>query len=53
MGLALAATAGLSIWIVLWSLEVKAIDAFLITVVIALVAVMARMLAPFLPGNRS
>lgn len=52
MGLAFATTAGLGVWIVLWSLDVKAIDAFLITIVIALVGVMARMLAPYLPGNR-
>jgi hypothetical protein len=52
MGLVLSTTAGLSIWLVLWSLDYKAIDAFLITIVIALVAVMVRMLAPFLPGNR-
>jgi hypothetical protein len=53
MGLVLATVAGFVVWIVLWSLDYKAIDAFMITVVIALVAVMGRMLAPYLPGNRS
>jgi hypothetical protein len=52
MGLVLATVSGLCIWIVLWALDYKAIDAFMITVVIALVAVMVRMLAPYLPGNR-
>jgi hypothetical protein len=52
MGLVLATTAGLVIWLVLWAIGVKAIDSFLITVVIALVAATARIVAPFLPGNR-
>jgi len=52
MGLVVAATTGLVIWLVLWALDVKAIDAFFITVLIAVVAVTVRMLAPFLPGNR-
>jgi hypothetical protein len=52
MGLVLATAAGLVIWLVLWSLDVKAIDGFLITTVIVLVAATGRMLAPYLPGNR-
>jgi hypothetical protein len=52
MGFILATTAGLVIWIVLWAIGVKAIDAFLITVVIALVAATGRIIAPFLPGRR-
>lgn len=52
MGVILAITAGLVIWIVLWTLDTKAIDAIMITTVIALVAVMARMVASYLPGNR-
>jgi hypothetical protein len=53
MGLVVAITAGLVTWLVMWSLDVKAIDAFLITTVIILVASMARILAPSIPGNRS
>ncbi len=52
MGLVAAATAGLIIWIVLWALGTKAIDSFLITVVIVTVGVGVRMIAPTLPGNR-
>jgi hypothetical protein len=52
VGIVLATTAGLVIWLVLWAIGVKAIDAFLIPVVIALVAATARIVAPFLPGNR-
>jgi hypothetical protein len=52
MGLTAAATAGLVVWIVLWALGVKSIDAFMVTVVIVVVAVTVRMLTPYLPGNR-
>ena len=34
MGFVLATTAGLVVWIVLWAIGAKAIDAFLVTVVI-------------------
>lgn len=52
MGVVLATTVGLIIWLVLWAIGAKAFDAFMITVLIALVAVTLRMLAPYLPGNR-
>ena len=52
MGLIVATTAGLILWLVLWALGVKAFDAFMITVLIAVVAATARMLAPYMPGNR-
>jgi hypothetical protein len=52
MGVVLATTFGLIIWLVLWALGAKAFDAFMITVLIALVAATLRMLAPYLPGNR-
>jgi len=52
MGLVVAATFGLMVWIVLWALGIKAFDAFLITVLVVLVGATARILAPYLPGNR-
>jgi len=52
MGVVVATTVGLIIWLVLWALGQKAIDAFMITVLIALVATTLRMLSPHLPGNR-
>jgi hypothetical protein len=52
MGVIVATTFGLILWIVLWAIGVKAFDAFMITVLIALVGVMVRMLSPYLPGNR-
>ena len=52
MGLVVATTVGLVIWLVMWALGVKAFDAFLITVLVVLVGATARMIAPYLPGNR-
>jgi hypothetical protein len=52
MGVIVATTFGLVLWLVLWAIGVKAFDAFMITVLIALVAATLRMLTPYLPGNR-
>lgn len=52
MGLVVVTTFGLVVWLVLWALGIKAIDSFLITVVVVLLGATARMLAPYLPGNR-
>jgi hypothetical protein len=52
MGLVVATTVGLIVWIVLWALGVKPFDSFLITVLVILVGATVRILAPYLPGNR-
>jgi hypothetical protein len=52
MGLVVATTIGLVAWIVLWAIGVKAFDAFLVTIAVVLLAAVARILAPFLPGER-
>jgi hypothetical protein len=52
MGLVVATTFGLVIWLVMWALGVKAIDAFMITVVVVLLGATVRIIAPYLPGNR-
>jgi hypothetical protein len=52
MGLLLTFVAGLVIWIVLWSLGAKSLDAIMLTLLMVLVAAGARILKPFLPGNR-
>ena len=52
MGLLLTTIAGLIIWIVLWALDVKSFDAFLITLLLVIVAGTLRMVTPYLPGNR-
>jgi hypothetical protein len=51
MGLVLATTLGLVLWIVLWAIGTKALDAFLITTVVILVGATGKILAPYLPGR--
>lgn len=53
MGLAIATTFGLAAWLVLWSLDMKAIDAFFVPLIVILLAVMVRMLVKFVPGKRA
>lgn len=52
MGLILTATAGLCLWIVLWSLNISGLDSILIGLVMVLIALGVRQLLPFLPGRR-
>jgi hypothetical protein len=52
MGLILTATAGLCIWIVIWSLNVSGLDAIMIAIVMVLVAIGVRNVLPYLPGRR-
>jgi hypothetical protein len=52
MGLILTATAGLCLWIVLWSLNISGLDSILIGIVLVLIALGVRQLLPFLPGRR-
>ena len=52
MGILLTTIAGLVVWIVLWALGVKSFDAFMITVLMIVIAAAAHIVAPFLPGNR-
>ena len=53
MGLILTTVFGFVVWIVLWSINVKAFDAFMITVVIIVVGATMHIIAPYLPGNRA
>lgn len=52
MGLAATVTAAAAVWIVVWSLDVKGFDAFMIAIVIMIIGVTVKMLSPFKPGNR-
>jgi hypothetical protein len=52
MGLIYSATAGFVVWIVLWSIGVKSFDAFMLTMLIIILAAGTRMLLPHLPGNQ-
>lgn len=53
MGLVIATTVGLVIWIGLWSIGAKGFDSFMITALIVLVAGTVRMVLPHLPGNKA
>lgn len=52
MTVVLSATFGLILWLVLWSLGIKALDGFLLTIVILLTTVIALMIKPLIPGLR-
>jgi hypothetical protein len=52
MGLSAAITAALAVWIVFWALGAKAIDSFMIAVVIMIVAATVTLLLPYVPGRR-
>ena len=52
MGIVLTTIAGLILWVVLWALGVKAFDAFMITILIVLIAVAVRIVTPYMPGRR-
>jgi hypothetical protein len=52
MGLLLTFIFGLVVWIVLWAIGAKSFDAFLITMVMVLLAAAAHIIWPTLPGNR-
>jgi hypothetical protein len=52
MGFILTALTGFVVWVVLWSLDWKAFDAFLITILVILIGATARIVSPFLPGSR-
>ena len=52
MGLFLTTCAGLVLWIILWAIDVKPFDAFLLTLLMIVVAATLRIVSPYLPGNR-
>ena len=47
MGIFVATVSGLALWIVLWAFNVKAVDGFMITLAIVLVATMAHLMGPY------
>ena len=53
MGLYLTLIAGLVVWLVLWAPGLmKSFDAFLIGLLLVLLAAATRILLPYLPGGR-
>jgi hypothetical protein len=53
MGLVLAVTAGLIVWVVLWALGAKGYDAFMLATAIILVGACVKIISSYLPGRRS
>lgn len=53
MLLLVAWTFSLVLWLVLWALGAKALDGFMLVVVIMVTAAVAHIAIPMLPGNRS
>ncbi len=53
MGILLTWIAGLVLWIVLWALDAKSFDAFILTVMLLLTAAIGHIVWPMLPGNRT
>lgn len=49
MGLVLATTFGLVVWVVLWAIGWKSIDAFMLTALIITFGATAKILVPYLP----
>ncbi len=52
MGLILTVTAGLVIWIVLWTLGTSGFDAFMLAVVVILIGASVKILSGYLPSRR-
>ena len=48
MKILVALTVGLVVWIVLWALGTKALDSFLITLALVLIAVVVTLTEPFI-----
>ncbi|MGD1056635.1 MAG: hypothetical protein ABR992_04395 [Solirubrobacteraceae bacterium] len=53
MGFILTLTAGLVIWIVMWAVGAKGIDAFLVATAVILIGATVRIVSGYLPGRRS
>jgi hypothetical protein len=51
MGLVLATTAGLIIWIVLWSLGYSGLDSGLLAIAVILLGAAGRIASRYLPGG--
>ena len=52
MTLLLALIAGLVVWLVLWAIDVKSFDAFLLTILIVLIAGAMRVVTPLIGSRR-
>ncbi|CAB4859759.1 unannotated protein [freshwater metagenome] len=53
MGMAAATFGAVCLWLVLWSLNVKGFDAFMLVVLIVLISATLKAILPNLPGNQT
>jgi hypothetical protein len=51
MGVLLTLIAGLVVWVVLWAIGAGGFDAFMITVLMLVIAAAAHLIVPHLPGR--
>jgi hypothetical protein len=52
MGILLTLIFALVVWVILWAIGGSGFDGFLVALLIMMFAAGAKVLAPFLPGNR-
>ena len=52
MGVLLTLIAGLVVWVVLWAVGANGFDAFMVTLLMLVIAAAGYLLAPNLPGRR-
>jgi hypothetical protein len=52
MLLVISTAVAMVLWIVLWALGAKSFDAFLVALLVMLLAATAHLLLPYLPGRR-
>ena len=52
MGVFLVTVLAFGLWVAMWGLGVKAMDGFMLLLLIVLGAAIGRIIAPHLPGNR-
>jgi hypothetical protein len=53
MILVFAAALSAALWVLLWGLGAKALDALMLSLLLMILAVTAHLVLPFLPGRRS
>jgi len=52
MGFIATVTGAICVWIILWAIGAKSLDAFLLGLLIVTLAAAWRIISPNLPGNR-
>ncbi len=52
MVLLLSGIAALVLWVFLWGLDMKALDALMISLLVIFLAITVHMVLPYLPGRR-